>query len=331
MRAGEPLRLPDNVPVSSRLASNLDGIQRIWTSWNAGLKPVCLEASLYEPVPAAGPVGLFYAGGVDSSYSLIVHFDEVEVLMLVFGFDHTLSDAEIAVSVERNGRFAQRIGKELVPIETNHSRFLFDLGVSRTFVYGATLACIGLLLGLRRCYLASGHSAANPRPDGSHPVLDYRYSNGATEIVHDDVSVSRLDKTRAVAGRPEFLDNLLVCWEESNENCGVCPKCVRTMTALRLCGAKGPFPPLADLRCIRTMAANSEIEYAVSMLMAARAGGDLDVARELAKGLRSHDRKEALRYFDQGFMGGALRRLRRRLRGSGTRVAEIDVRPDLDA
>ncbi len=40
MRAGTAVRLPDNVPVSSQLASNLEGIQRIWMSWNAGLKKV---------------------------------------------------------------------------------------------------------------------------------------------------------------------------------------------------------------------------------------------------------------------------------------------------
>ena len=330
MRSGTPLRLPDDIPVSSRLAAELDGIQRVYMSWNAGLKRIELEAPSYEPSPASGSVGLFYAGGVDSSFSLLSHFDEVDLLIIAFGFDHTMSEAEVAASLERNGRFVERLGKEMVAVETNHSRFVSNLGVSRNFVFGATLASIALLLGPRRCYIASSHSTSNVMPDGSNPVLDGRFSNGVTEIVHDDVSVSRLDKTRAVAGRPHLLDNLRVCWELPNENCGACPKCVRTMTALRLCGASGPFPPLADLRRIGDMAARSEVEYIIGMLMAARATGDRAVERELRRGLRRHDWKEALRYLDQALFGGALRRARRRRRDSEIGLVKVDLRPDLD-
>jgi hypothetical protein len=231
--------------------------------------------------------------------------------------------------MERNARFAKHLGKELIPVETNHSRFVFNLGVSRTFIFGATLAAIGLLLGLRRCYIASSHSAANAMPQGSHPALDHRFSNGATEVVHDDISVTRLEKTWAIAERPDFLDNLRVCWEFPNDNCGACPKCVRTMTALRLCGVEGPFPPMGDVRRIRDMAEHSEVEYVVSMLIAAHARGDAEVERELRKGLRRHDFNEALRYLDQAFTGGRLLRLRRS-RGAEAGLVKVNFRPDLD-
>lgn len=331
MRAGTPLRLPDSVPVSSQLAANLDGIQRIWMSWNARLKKVPLEASLYEPVPAtSGGVGLFYAGGVDSSYSLIAHLAEVDALIIAYGFEHTMSETDAAENLDKNRRFARLLGKELVPIDTNHSRFVFEHGVSRMFVFGATLGSIALLLGLRRCYIASSHSAANALPEGSHPVLDHRYSNGVTEIIHDDVSVTRLEKTRVVAERPDILANLQVCWEEPNENCGACAKCLRTMTALRLCGAGGPFPPLGDLRPIRDMAAHSEVEYAVGMLTAAHEKGDVEVERELRKGLRRQDWNNALRYLDQALFRGRLRRLRRRYRDAESQLVKVELRPDLD-
>jgi len=331
MLAGTSVRLPTNVPVSSVLAANLDGIQRIWMSWNARLKQVSLEADFYEPVPAVnGGVGLFYAGGVDSSYSLIAHRAEVDTLIIAFGFDHSMTESEATENLARNGRFARLLGKELVATETNHSRFVADHGVSRMLVFGATLAAIALLLGLRRGYIASSHSAANALPDGSHPVLDHRFSNGATEIVHDDVSVSRIEKTWAVAARPEFLDNLRVCWESPNENCGACGKCVRTMTALRLCGGSGPFPPFGDVRRIAGMAAHSEVEYVVSMLMAAHEKGDAEIERELRKGLRRQDWANALRYLDQAMFRGKLRRLRRRFRDAELKLAKVELRPDLD-
>lgn len=330
MRAGSSLQLPDDIPVSSHLAANVDGMQRVWMSWNAGLQKVELKASLYDPAPSGGPVGLFYAGGVDSSFSLLSHLEELDVLIIAFGFDHTMSETEIAASLDRNARFTRHLGKELIAVETNHSRFVRELGVSRTFVFGATLASIALLLGLDRCYIASSHSAANVMPDGSNPVLDHRFSNGVTEIIHDDVSVTRLEKTWAVARREDILENLRVCWEFPNENCGACPKCVRTMTALRLCGATGPFPPLGDLRRIGAMAAHSEVEYVVSMLMAAHAKGDYEIERELRRGLRKHDWNEALRYFDQALLGGRLRQLRRRNRDAELGLVKVELRPDLD-
>jgi hypothetical protein len=329
MRTGAAVRLPDAVPVSSALASHLDGIQRIYMSYNPDMKKVRLEAALYEPAPAPGPVGLFYAGGVDSSYSLIAHLDEIDALIIVFGFDHTMAEDEIRESLERNARFAKHLGKELVAVETNHSRFVFNLGISRTFIFGATLAAIGLLLGMRRCYIASSHSAANAIPDGSNIALDYRFSNGATEIIHDDTSVTRFEKTSVIAEHPDFLENLRVCWELPNDNCGACPKCVRTMTALRLCQAEGPFPPMGDVRRIRAMAAHSEVEYVVSMLMEAHARDDTEVERELRKGLRRHDWNEALRYLDQAITGGRLTRFRR-ARGAEASLIKVKVRPDLD-
>lgn len=329
MRAGSTIRLPPDIPVSSQLATNLDAIQRIWMSWNAGLHKVRLEASFYEPAPASEGVGLFYAGGVDSSYSLISHLDEVDALIVAFGFDFTMSPDDMKKSIDRNGRFAHDLGKDFIQVETNHSRFVSALGISRTFVFGATLACMGLLLGLKRCLIASSHTVAYMRPEGSHPLLDYRFSNGVTEFIHDDVAVSRLDKTWAVATRPDVLRNLRVCWENSNENCGACYKCLRTMTALQLRGVSGPFPPL-EIRRVKAMAAHTECEYVVSMLMAARHRGNQEIALELGKGLRRQDWKEALRYIDQALCGGRLRRLRRRFLDDEAHLVKVDLRPDLD-
>ena len=329
MRAGSTIRLPSDIPVSSQLARNLDAIQRIWISWNAGLNKVGLEASIYQPAPASSGIGLFYAGGVDSSYSLISHLDEVDGLVIAFGFDFTMSEDEMRKNVDRNRRFANDLGKDFIQVGTNHSRFLSELGISRTFGFGATLASMGLLLGLKRCFIASSHSVAYMRPDGSHPLLDYRFSNGATEFIHDGVSVSRLDKTWAVADRPDFLRNLRVCWENPNENCGECYKCLRTMTALQLREISGPFPPL-DINRVRAMAAHTEVEYVVSMVMAAYHNGNRELALELKKGLRRQDWKEALRYVDQALCGGRLRRLRRRFLDDEAHLVKVDLRPDLD-
>ena len=224
MRAGSTLRLPTSVPVSTTLVQHLPAIQRIYRNWNCTLHEVELDARTETPANDGAQTGLFYAGGIDSSYSMIAHEHEVDVLITVLGFDMTMDEHEMEDNRVRNTAFARAHGKDIVFVESNHRIFLRRLGVSRTFVFGAMLASVALLLRLRRCYVASSHSVGHLRPEGSHPVLDGYYSNGSTEIVHDDVTVSRFGKTRAIAVRPDILGNLRVCWDYPNENCGQLPQ-----------------------------------------------------------------------------------------------------------
>ena len=328
MRSGGTLRLPPGVPVSSVLLAAVPGIQRIYRSWNARLREVQVESSVYEPEGTANGVGLFYAGGVDSSFSLLSHEAEVDTLVNVFGFDMHLGEDEMRTSRKRNEAFAAELGKRMLCVETNHRTFLREHGVSRMFVFGATLGSVALLLGFARCYLASNLSTAHMRPDGSHPLLDPRYSNGTTEIIHDDVSVTRFEKTRAIARRPDLLANLRVCWDYPNENCGTCLKCLRTMTALRLLQTPGPFPPGPDRASVRRMASHTELDFLVEMVLEAHRRGDVELLRELRRGLRWHDFREAVRHLLYAITGRKIRSPR----GNGHEhsLVKCDLRPDLD-
>lgn len=330
MRAGSTLRLPHDVPVSSRLVAALPAIQRIYCNWNVRLHPVALDATTYEPEGEGAGIALFYAGGVDSSYSLIAHEGELDALVTVLGFDMHMDEEEMAASRARNTAFARSLGKEILFVESNHRGFVRDLGVSRTIVYGAMLASTALLMGFRRCYIASSHSVGYLRPEGSHPTLDPLFSNGTTSIVHDDVTVSRLDKTRTIATRPDVLANLRVCWDRPNDNCGTCQKCLRTMAALRLCGVAGPFPPLDDLGVVRRMASHTELDYVVEMALAAHRQGDVELYRRLRQGLRRQDFGEALRHLAYALTGRKIRRPSRRRNALERELVKYDLRPDLD-
>jgi hypothetical protein len=101
------------------------------------------------------------------------------------------------------------------------------------------------------------------------------------------------------------------------------------MTALRLCGTSGPFPPLKDLAQVRRMAAMTESEFVIDMVLASHAKGDAGVLRALKKGLRTHDRREMLRYVDRAFTGGRIQRIRRRFQGPEAGLVKVDLRPDL--
>ncbi len=328
MRAGSAIRGSDEFPVSAQLFSQLDVIQDIWKSWNCSLTKVKVEVALYEPKPAVDGVALFYAGGVDSTYSLISHLDDVGILIAAFGFDFNLPTDIMQQIQRKNQNFAQRLGKEFIQFETNFSRFVFELGVSRTFVFGAALASMGVLTGVKRCYIASSHSSANLKPEGSHPILDHHFSNGITEFVHDE-TVSRLHKTATIASHPEFLENLHVCWEDAERNCGTCSKCVRTMMAVRLTGNLGPFPHEPNPKLLREMASCTDYEYVVELVMAAHAAGDHQSVKAMKQGIRRHDLREAARYLDRALFGGRIHALRRHRDATPDDVVFVDLRPDI--
>jgi hypothetical protein len=329
MRTGSAIRIPAQYPVSRVLIEHLDGIQDIWQSWNGSLNKVSLDAFDYYPAPVSDGTALFYAGGVDSTYSLLSHEREIMTLISAVGFDFNLPRNVAEQVRQKNMRFAQKMGKQFIHVETNISRFVFNLGISRTFVFGAALACMGVLTGQKRCLVASSHSAANLKPEGSHPVLDHLFSNGITEFVHD-ATVSRLRKTLTIAQNPEFLANLHVCWDQAGENCGRCSKCVRTMMALKLAGVQGPFHGELSVKLLKEMAAVTDYEYVVELVVGAHQAGDSEAVRAMKKGLRHHDFRDAVGSLDRAFFGGRVKRYLRNRSSEPEDLVLVELRPDIN-
>jgi len=70
-------------------------------------------------------------------------------------------------------------------------------------------------------------------------MLDPEYSSFDMRIRLRDLSLSRMDKLRIVAGWDVALNNIRVCLANVPDrmNCGKCEKCVRTMLGLLAIGA----------------------------------------------------------------------------------------------
>ena len=79
-------------------------------------------------------------------------------------------------------------------------------------------------------------------------MLDPLWSTEAVEIEHDAV-VPREHKVEAIAGRPEALEALYVCFRHGSRvgNCGVCEKCVGTALMLKMAGALERCPTMPAL------------------------------------------------------------------------------------
>lgn len=220
-------------------------------------------------------------------------------------------DAIYRTAVERNARFARDNGKAFIPVATNHYAFGYRYNLSRNLTQGGALGIVALLLGFPRAFVPGSYAYDQLIPLGSHPLTDPLYSSGSVRIVHDGGESRRIDKIARIARDPSGLDNLRVCFDDMNRNCGRCAKCLRTMIPLRLLGAPaGPFPPLPPPEQIRKMVVLNDVEeiFFRENLEAAGNSADRDLVRALTGSLKRYERQKLVRDFDRVVLGGRVKK-----------------------
>jgi len=241
--------------VDSELLRNAHDLMEIWSRWRPDRRPIRVRA---EPAAEAnagqGPVrtGLFFSGGVDSFFSLF-HHDEmvrehpewrerpVDDLVYVDGFDIPLEATEaLAAKRVTLERIATDTGKTLIVLATN----LRQTGVKQLWgrvMHGPALGGVGLLLGnlWKTAMLSAWCCYEDTDPWGSTALTDPYFTASATRTRHYGGGHDRFDKLAFLVRFPIVLDTLHVCWQERSEgNCGQCEKCLRTLVALDVLGAR---------------------------------------------------------------------------------------------
>jgi hypothetical protein len=229
---------------SQRFLNNLEAVQDFFLLWKPhyqrveiqGVKPVVKSAS------KENRIGVFFSAGLDSFYTFLKHKDEITDLIFIHGFDIPLNKHKLRQQASQAiHRVAETYAKGVVEIETNANQFNARY-VSGHQGYGAFLVSVGHLLfpHFSRIYIATGHTFNTlDIMEGSHPDLDPLWGNEGLEFVHDGLEATRMDKAAAVAQSDVALQTLRVCVENRGGayNCGVCPKCLRTLINLRMAGA----------------------------------------------------------------------------------------------
>ena len=174
--------------------------------------------------------------------------------------------------------------------------------------------------------IASSLDIPHLRPHGSHPLLDPNYSSSDLRIRHDGIALSRLEKTRIVAGLDVALRHLRVCniykrYQLGKLNCGKCRKCVQTMLTLLALGVldqTNVFPKNDITEELLLAKGRPETPYQVfsfqQLIPALREKGRHDLVRAIEQIVaRFSDRKRGLRSrikrFDQKYLNGNLNRL----------------------
>jgi hypothetical protein len=98
--------------------------------------------------------------------------------------------------------------------------------------------------------LGSSHTHGFLTPYGSTPEVDPLFSAAAMSFLNDGAHFTRMDKVRFLSAQPDAFGMLNVCDRRRPQadycNCSRCHKCLRTMTAIDVCGNAGDASPAFD-------------------------------------------------------------------------------------
>ena len=243
-----PIELSDDIPVSPLLLQRLDDLQGIYSCWNNDLNTIVVQGGVIEPSTSNDYVGSFYSGGVDGGYTFCKNKEEITHLITLSGFDTIDKPEQWPSLLKKNKQLAKQCQVELIDIDNNARQFIQSRKIHYFFQFGLTLAGIAIALGFKKVFIPSSYSYNDLSPCGSHPISDPLWGIENRKIIHHGADVSRSDKIKFLANTPEVLNNLQVCWDNIDFNCGVCSKCIRTKTALYIFDLHSEaLPPLTDI------------------------------------------------------------------------------------
>ena len=263
------MNLDVQAPLSPVMIENLRQTRVIARQWWPHLDGGEIIAPSAPNRNRATGKGLFFTGGVDSSFALYRLKEEVNELLFVEGFDVELTDEPRLRRVRDSLQaVAKATGHPLVFVRTNLRSHHVFRSLCWEITHIAALAAVAHTLGDRFGTLYVADSDVPP-PYGSHPDLDGLWSSDSVEITSFGAGHSRLQRTAEIRDWQPLRGRLHVCWENRAEtlNCGFCKKCL--LTRLQLLAAGDPagmdsFPdaPLAEaLECIVKTAPGSNYPH----------------------------------------------------------------------
>jgi hypothetical protein len=247
LRRSEPLRIEGSV--SKRLFDNVALATDVCRSfWPELMSAIEVTTDVGEPGPGMHGVASFFTRGVDSWYTALSYGDRpydtppLTHLIYVPSIDFMFDEAHRTRAIKSTEAAARATERTPVVVETNlrqHTERFLHWG----YYHGAGLASVGLALGFDHVLLPAARSYGRLEPEGSHPLLDPLWSTARTEIVHHGAEATRWGKVQYLADAPLALRTLKVCFDENTDgNCGRCPKCVVTMVMLAAVGKLDDCP-----------------------------------------------------------------------------------------
>ena len=312
---GETVKIDSEVGISKPLLYKIEILQLIYRNWNSDFKPVRFDCSTAEPRSPIPGLATMYSAGVDSTYTLLRHEEEITHMVRLFGIDFSDTPEATTRIIEHDSGYATDLGKRYIPVRTNFREYANERKILYDAYWGFPLYAVALALGFSRYLFPSSYTYSELHPASGHPLTDPLWGNGQIQINHD-ICIRRSEKLKLIVKSPHALSRLHVCWRLPVENCGSCRKCVRTAIALRILGAKTDnIPETSVLEAIRKqrIVGESALTYNADNLLLAQEHEDYEVCRILKKAIRRYERSKVMSELDHLFLNGALRRVHRRL------------------
>jgi hypothetical protein len=245
MRLGVDIKVRGDV--SATFLNNQYRLMEIFCEWFPQYSPIKIQCNKVKDNPVkTGRVGALFTGGVDSFYTYQKHAEEITDLVFVHGYDVRLSDAEKRATISKMGKELQKeLGVRFIELETNSIRLFRDYGRWGLHAHGYGLGAAARLLSgcIDKLYIPSSFPWGELFPWASHPETDPLFSDESLMIVHDGCEASRTEKLNAIADNAMAQKYLRVCTAKIHGlyNCGLCEKCMRTMTGLYAIGKLNNF------------------------------------------------------------------------------------------
>ncbi len=241
--------------VSAAALENARQLAMIWSAWRPDLftQIEVSATSITEPTaPQSETPLLCFSGGIDSTYALTrMHArGDVPDLLTVHGMDYRGDDHDrFDRLLEKTAQLRQARAGRCMSIWTDAA------SVYRRFGIPATLG-FGFILGAALFLFARSHSkgviAADIArhlecvngPYGTSSVITPLMGDGQFTCALEGLEASRMDKVKALLGDELALHSVSFCKDYGirPDNCGLCPKCVRTKA--QFFALTGAIPPI---------------------------------------------------------------------------------------
>lgn len=195
---------------------------------------------------------LLFSGGLDATAASYSHLDTKQLLITHCGGDVPLNALGMWQGVKQHCQaHAQRFNFDTCFVRSNFARFLnstylshkLRMGrwwalTSQSMHYTGLIAPVLITRGYPIVYIGATRTHDFPWPYGTHPAIDNALRFGGVRVVHENGNLDRVEKVAMInevaQKQKEVLPILRVCWGKCVEggNCGVCEKCLRTMSEI---------------------------------------------------------------------------------------------------
>ena len=266
--------------ISKRLYQNVKWyIRQIFCDYSPNLSHVnfIVDGFTNPPETRGKIIGASISCGVDALSTIYDHFvredDPDYRINALFYFNHDMKNHRMnsagqtlyQILLPLNQAAAEDIGLPLYSMESNVHIFNGVIVQMRqkfiSMSYIALYSCI-LALGnaISRYYISNGSSYEEKKMFREHyhdndmagfcdMYLVPLVSNERTDLIIDGCQYRRVDKLKKIVDWDITKKHLNVCWTNNPDgsNCGVCPKCLRTLFPLEIMGKLDDYAKVFDI------------------------------------------------------------------------------------